>query len=194
MKTPIKAFLLATALVAAAPASAHIEMFAATLDGLSEFPSNSSPGTGSALITFDDDLATMRVQVTFSGLSGLTTASHIHCCTANPFLKNAGVAMALSSFPAGVMAGTYDQTFSLGASASFNPAFVTANGPLLGNAVAAFQQGIAAGRAYLNIHTSLVPSGEIRGFLVAVPEPETYAMFLAGLGVLAVAGARRHRS
>ena len=42
--------------------------------------------------------------------------------------------------------------------------------------------------AYLNIHTTNFPSGEIRGFLRAVPEPSTWAMLLlgfAGIGFIA---------
>jgi CHRD domain/PEP-CTERM motif len=48
--------------------------------------------------------------------------------------------------------------------------------------------GLAAGDAYLNIHTTVNPGGEIRGFLHAVPEPSTWAMLLlgfAGLGFMA---------
>jgi hypothetical protein len=37
----------------------------------------------------------------------------------------------------------------------------------------------------LNIHTTNFPGGEIRGFLVAdVPEPASYALVIAGLGML----------
>jgi hypothetical protein len=43
------------------------------------------------------------------------------------------------------------------------------------------------------MHTQFVPGGEIRGFLQAapVPEPETWAMMLAGLGVVGAAVRRR---
>ena len=45
--------------------------------------------------------------------------------------------------------------------------------------------GAAAGEAYLNIHSTVVPGGEIRGFLVAVPEPGTLSLAVAGLaGIL----------
>ena len=52
---------------------------------------------------------------------------------------------------------------------SYNPAFVTANGGTVAGAEAALLAGLHAGTAYLNIHTSMVPAGEIRGFLVEVP-------------------------
>ena len=36
---------------------------------------------------------------------------------------------------------------------------------------------------YINFHNGIYPDGEIRGQLVPVPEPETYAT-LAGLGLI----------
>ncbi|ARO87942.1 PEP-CTERM sorting domain-containing protein [Nitrosospira lacus] len=40
------------------------------------------------------------------------------------------------------------------------------------------------GTAYANIHSVIFPAGEIRGFLAPVPEPEAYAMLLAGLAMI----------
>lgn len=53
---------------------------------------------------------------------------------------------------------------------------------------------ILAGRAYINFHTTQFGGGEIRGNLVvAVPEPETYALLIAGLAVVAGVARRRGR-
>jgi hypothetical protein len=149
-------------------------------------------------ITLDMDLSTMRVQATFSGLAGTVTAAHIHCCTAAPGTGNAGVATMLPSFngfPMGVSAGSYDQTFDLSLSGSYNPAFITNNGGTVALAMNALVLGMEAGKAYLNIHTSQFPGGEIRGLLPAtpVPEPQTYALMALGLALVGAA-ARRHRA
>ena len=65
----------------AMPAAAQKSVYTAVLNGPSESPANTSPGTGSATVTIDSDLSTMRVQESFSGLLAGVTASHIHCCT-----------------------------------------------------------------------------------------------------------------
>jgi hypothetical protein len=65
-------------------------------------------------------------------------------------------------------------------------------------AEAALVTGLLAGRAYLNVHTSFAPGGEIRGFLqeippAAVPEPGTLTLLGVGVGVAALAARRRRR-
>ena len=53
-------------------------------------------------------------------------------------------------------------------------------------AEAALIAGIEHGQTYLNIHTSQFTGGEIRGFLVPVPEPST--PFLLGCGLAGLGG------
>ncbi len=74
---------------------------------------------------------------------------------------------------------------------SYNPAFVTANGGTIASAESALFAGILNGRAYLNIHTSMNPSGEIRGQIV--PEPATLALILGGFAAAGLARRRRAR-
>ena len=53
---------------------------------------------------------------------------------------------------------------------------------------------ILAGRSYINFHTTQFGGGEIRGnIVVAVPEPETYALMLGGLALVAGVARRRAR-
>jgi len=185
---------LLLALVGALPAHAVTLRYTTTLSGPAESPANASPGTGFATVIFDSVVHTLEVQETFSGLSSPTTASHIHCCVAPPGAT--GVATMLptfSLFPLGVTSGSLDQTFNTLLASTYNPAFVTAHGGTPDGAEAALIAGLNAGQSYLNIHTSAFPSGEIRGFLAVtpVPEPESYALMLAGLVVLGVVSRRR---
>lgn len=145
-------------------------------------------GTGSATVTIDLDLQTMRVQASFSGLSGNTSASHIHGPTAVAFTGNAGVMTqtpTFSAFPLGVKAGTFDQTFDLSLASSYNPAFLS-NSTNQNSIPTAFNTLISAigdGKSYLNIHTSTFTGGEIRGYFRAVPEPTSLSA-LAGAAML----------
>jgi hypothetical protein len=151
----------------------------ANLDGLSEAPPNASPGTGVADVSYDDVAHTLRVQVSFSGLLGTVTASHIHAATASPGIGTAGVATTtptFAGFPSGVTSGVYDNTLNLILASSWNASYITAHGGTTAGAEAALAAALAADKAYLNIHTNAFPGGEIRGFLVPVPEPVTVGL------------------
>jgi hypothetical protein len=170
----------------------------ASLTGPGESPPNSSPGTGQAEVFFDNVAQTLRVVVSFSGLEAGTTASHIHAPTPQPFSGIAGVATTtpfFPNFPLGVTSGTYDHTLDLTQSSSYNPAFITANGNTVSGAEAALIAALNSGESYLNIHTTAHTGGEIRGFLVLVPETTTTAglMTMAMLSMCGLAFFRRAR-
>ena len=189
-KTCAAAALLAAL---AMPASASIFTYDANLSGPNESPVNASPGTGFAQAVYDDTAHTLQLEFTFSGLQGTTTASHIHAATTTPGSGTAGVATTtpyFAGFPIGVTSGSYSNTLDLTQSTSWNPSYVTANGGTTAGAETAFAAALANDEAYLNIHTSVFGGGEIRGFLVAVPEPATAGLLAVG-GVLWMIRRRR---
>jgi len=177
-----------------AQANAALFEYTAFLSGPNESPANASPGTGFADVFYNNTAHTLEVEVTFSGLTGNTTASHIHAATAAPGSGTAGVATTtpyFAGFPIGVTSGSYSNTLDLTLSSSYNPSYVTANGGTTASAEAALIAAINAGEAYLNIHSTTFGGGEIRGFLTLVPEPSS-AVLLGG-GMLAAAWKLRRR-
>ncbi|MFZ1319967.1 MAG: CHRD domain-containing protein [Ignavibacteria bacterium] len=110
-----------------------------------EVPPNASLGTGTLTGTYNDVTNTLKFKVTFSGLTGNTSAAHFHGPAASGV--NAGVRIGLTGFPTGVMSGNYSNTFVLSASD---------------------ETEMLSGLWYLNIHSSSFGGGEIRGQVNAV--------------------------
>ena len=92
------------------------------------------------------------------------------------------------------MSGSFSAFYDLSLASIYTAGFVAANGGTAELAWQAFVAGLTGGKAYYNIHTSTYPGGEIRGNLTAssaVPEPESWALIIAGFGLTGVVMRRR---
>jgi hypothetical protein len=180
-----------------APAVATPIVYSAFLSGPNESPANASPGTGTAQVTIDAAAHTMMVLASFQNLTSANTAAHIHVIngpgdadisdTVGPVSTTTPT---FTGFPSGVTAGTFANTFDMTLASSYRAGFVTDSGGIAAAELALFS-AIATGRAYFNIHTTINPGGEIRGFLQPVPEPATLLLMSAGLGALLLMRRRR---
>jgi hypothetical protein len=127
----------------AGPSEAATSTSTATYSGTQENPPNASTGTGRATVTTDTTANTVTVQVTFSGLTAIDTAAHIH---QGPAGSNGPVVVPFTGFPVGVTSGSYQNTLSVTSA--------------LAAQIASNPSGF-----YVNIHTTTFPGGEIRGQL-----------------------------
>jgi hypothetical protein len=173
LRVAVPACFALTLVVSAARADI---LFQASLLGANEVPPVDTPATGFIALDLHDDLVTLDVVETFSGLLSDATAAHIHCCA--PEGTNAPVVLpftAAQGFPFGATSGTFTHTFDL-------------NTDLTGITPVDFVAELESGQTYANIHDALNPGGEIRGQLAAVPEPNS---FFALAGCLLALGAFR---
>jgi hypothetical protein len=163
------ATIAAVALGTASLAGAAPVQYVVAMSGPNESPPNASPGTGSATVVIDAVAHTMSLNMSWTGLTGTTTACHIHAATAVPGVSTAGVATTtpyFAGFPIGVTSGNYVNTLDMTQASSYNPSYITAHGGTTAQAEADLFQAIADGKAYLNVHSSTFGGGEIRGFLL----------------------------
>ena len=117
-----------------------------TLSGAQETPAIISSGTGSAKLTFDPTLKTLTYNMTWTlGSATATTVNmHIHGAEDGTDMKSSGVVpgLGITGFST-TNTGTISGTTRVLTDAEVNQ--------------------LLAGKWYLNIHSSTVPSGELRG-------------------------------
>lgn len=178
----MKSLLFASLLALAGTAQAHLTIY----EGTFAPEAIGATGSGTLRLEYDEHNNTLFIDATWAGLSGTTTNAHIHCCTAVPRTGTAGIGLAennrLPGFTAGIT-GSYTRVIDLGLTSMYSGGFVTASGGTANGARDRLLANLASGQAYFNIHTSTFGGGEIRAFVTQVPEPQTYAMLLAGLAV-----------
>lgn len=180
----------ATLLSAAGAAHSAVLIYTAHMDGAAEVPPNASPAFGFTTVTVDDDLDTLQVDISYSGLTGGPPgAAHIHCCT--PPGTNVNVAVGFPGFPV-TTSGVYSHLFNLTDPLIYTASFLNDfGGGTAAGAEAALLDGFANGTAYSNIHNMTFPGGEIRGQLAVIPEAGTWALMILGFGAVGLALRRR---
>lgn len=121
------------------PASALADTgFSTTLSGAEEVPPVATPATGYATLTLNNAQTQLTYSITYSGLLGTVTASHIHQA---PIGTNGGVIFGFSP-PLGTTSGNFGGVIAVNAAQVAN---------------------LLAGLYYINIHTTQFGGGEIRG-------------------------------
>ena len=164
--------VLAAMLLTAASAQAATFTFTTMMTGAADYVPAITPGFGSAQVTFDDAALAVTVNETWENLLGAATINHIHVATMPGGVG--GVVLSLPIPNPSPTTGSFNGMFTL-SSASFDSLLMNTN----------------AGLAYVNLHSTSFPGGEIRGFLAPIPEPETYALMAFGLGVVGLWTRRR---
>ncbi len=201
MRTLISRILVAGVLAAPMMANAVVYQFNATLNGANEVPTSSgSTATGIATLSYDtfgtlslaDDKYSFSMSVFGLPPAG-ATGFHIHGAATTA--ENGPVRVFLDAAP--FVSLNSGGTLLVGGSGISAPVLIGATGVTglnAGHPAMSFLDMLQGGLAYVNVHTALNPAGAVRGQLMQVaviPEPETYALLLAGLGLVGGAVARR---
>jgi len=115
-----------------------------TFSGAQEVPANASTGTGTGKVSFDPTtkVITYNFSWQLGSAAATTTNMHFHGAEDGSDLKSSVVAIGITGFP------------------------TTSTGTMSGQTVALTDAQVSqllAGKWYLNIHSSTVPGGELRG-------------------------------
>lgn len=189
-KSVLSLAAMAAMLFAPLAAQAVVIQFNATINAAQQVPPSSSTATGLATLFYDDKGTLSLLDDTYNftasafGLSGGTVAGtaasvyHIHNAAAG---SNGPVIVGLDAAP--FVSFNSGSTLLVGGTNVVPPSNFLAN--------------LQASLTYVNIHTAANPGGAIRGQLIqvaVVPEPSTYAMMLAGLGLVGFMAKRRRQA
>lgn len=131
-----------------------------------EVPSISSPATGRFRAKIDDKAGTISYELSYSGLTGEIRQAHIHF---GQHSVNGGISVFLCQTATNLdPTGLAPQCPQSGTVTGLLQAANTIGPPGQGIAAGEFAELIAAiraGVAYVNVHSSTFPGGEVRGQL-----------------------------
>ncbi len=141
------------AAVVTAPVSADFEIYMTSLSGDHEVPPSDTFARGHATVIQSADGTELEFRLMVVLIEDVT-AAHIHL--GPPGENGPVVALLYSGAPDGSFSGILAEGTITAANLS---------GPLAGQPLSALIDEIEAGNAYVNVHTSDFPGGEIRGQL-----------------------------
>ncbi|HWP65762.1 MAG TPA: CHRD domain-containing protein [Candidatus Limnocylindria bacterium] len=134
------ALSIAVVVLAHVPVKADtLEVFTAVLNGAQEVPPVDSPSQGVALVTLNKNTSAVCYALSYSPLAGTETVAHFHGPAAPGQAADVLVGITPSPSPVGSPKNgcvTFDKTGV---------------------------KNLRKGLVYLNVHTSVAPTGEIRG-------------------------------
>jgi hypothetical protein len=150
------AFVLGFVLLLVPLASAAETEFEATLSGKQQSPPIATPAHGNATFVLSKTGKSLTYRLSVADIDNVSMA-HIHI---GPEGQEGPVAVWLypSKPPAVVKEGKFTGVLARG---TITEAQLL--GPLKGKAIADLVEDIKAGNAYVNVHTTAHPAGEIRG-------------------------------
>jgi hypothetical protein len=137
----------------------------AKLKADNEIPIVISNATGEFRGKIDFDQQTIEYELTYDGLEGPVTQSHIHA--AQPF-ANGGIVIWLcqtgqAAAPAGTPACPTDLPATVTGTIEAADIVAPAGQSIAAQSFADALEAILGGNAYVNVHSGLSPGGEIRG-------------------------------
>ena len=186
--TALAAVLLSTPLVAETMVWKFPIDEASIKSGPEADGSTNSPGSGSGLVELDLDTNIISLDLSWSGLVGDLTKLHIHgpatADRSNP--QHLIEIFGPPEIPAELVAksGSWFSSFEL--ATLVQPGFDPIELQFIINT-------LVSGQAYVNVHTTVFGTGEIRGNLgMPIPEPKSILLLLGGL--FTVAGFRQRRN
>jgi CHRD domain/Secretion system C-terminal sorting domain len=133
------------------------EGYTTIINGTQEVPAITVPGYGAGVVSVNRDQTNLHYMFVVGDLSGPNSGAHIHNAMSG---STGGIIYDLGSAFSGV--GTNDSAFGYWTSADLTPFSPTESAMFIGD------------QAYLNIHTSANPTGEVRGQIK--PGQECYSL------------------
>jgi hypothetical protein len=148
-----------------APASAQVTQYVAILTGEQEVPPVESQAFSAAFFTFqrlrgEERLITVRIN--FGELTSPPTAAHIHNAAAG---VNGAIVL---DYSLGVVVASRFLNVNVNEADDLS-------GPFEGQTLQDLREAVDAGNTYVNVHTEMHPTGEIRGQIMPNNGPPTPA-------------------